>query len=412
MSKARFDLDQLFVSTAVKVTADALAHAHVDLEVIDQIDHRYVVRPVCRLTNGEKVLAVKAVKPDEGLAVQITQGEAQVEADPYTGLLLIRAKGARTVKARATLEAQLQSKAVTLTSPERELGIDPTMVPADQMNISASGGGVCTASWDLGEEYKFNVRVRASIHGNVIPRSESEREIHWRHGEYFAHDAHLGLMRIRYNPDYQSKTVMRAQTLAGEVAAKGFFPADGKTDLYFTMEFVDLGLTLFNKEPMSLPFNNSPWPPYSTALNIAKPVEFFNMEDPEQRVLVIHGNEMQIYDYSSIQVECLKYDITAEGELQSRWLIRNEATRPVRARWFALGDFVGNGATTDQGNRLLGAAGSGMDTVEVEFNTRLAKSSLSQLVTMNVVSLDDPVVMGMAKLQVRYPAAPADQAKM
>jgi hypothetical protein len=258
---------------------------------------------------------------------------------------------------------------------------------------------------EMAKGYHFKLRVRASFAANVIPSSPKKREILWKYGLYYAHDPVLGRMRLHYNPDpaYQSKTVMESSAILPN--GHNFFPASGVNQLYFVLEFLDLGYRVFNKESMNLFFQNTQWPPYATPLNIEKPVQFYNLDNPDEVILTVHENAMQLYDYASVEIENLHNEVDPRGLLRTRWRIQNQATKPIEGQWFILGDFEESKDLPDQGIHKFGAAGTDGDTLELDFVGRLRKSSLSQFVTMNLVSYDDPVVVGTKRLNFHYPHA-------
>ncbi len=385
---------------------DELVDTYLHMEIYDQIDGRIILRPMVHVSAGDQIFAAAAVRRSDGLNIDITQGQASIEEDPFTGDTLLIPKGSIPVKGRPILESQLRGGRVTLSAPELDLGWDIRNISSEQARFEPAGGGPCRARWAVindEDPHVFELRVRAFMPANVVLLGPGRRDIHWHHALYFARDPKIGLMRLYNNPQYTSKTQMRSAIPDQDITPTNFFPASGQNELFFVLEMLDMGFRCFNKEPMVQSFSNIEWPPYSTALSIEKPVQFFNVDDPDELMLTIEKNDMHIYDYSAIDVECLRWEINSEGLLYSRWRMHNNAEAPVVARWFALGNFVRSAQTIDQGNRLLGPAGTVHDTFEVEFNAQLQKFSLTQFVSMNIVSLDEPVVMGSKIVNYHYP---------
>lgn len=404
----KFNLDGLLISaqnrTDKRLTEDdLLSNIYFQNRILDQVDGRVIIRSQCSVATDEGILAFSRISGRELIDYQITQGEAIIQTDPFNGEVLITPKGDVPVRVRPVLESILRDQPVRIVGGEQEIGIDIRNIPFDERTFARGGGGACASVINLGERFEFELRVRAFMPANVIPLSLTRRRINWHHALYFAHDPKIGFMRIRYNPDFQSQTNLQTQSDERNVRQTGFFPADGRNDLYFVIEMRDLGLSCFNKKPMTQAYQNTEWPPYSTVLTIEEPVEFFSTENPDQLMMTIYKNDMQIYDYSSIEVECVHYEISEDGLLKSRWRFRNQSSERVMSRWFALGNFKPSGLSATEGSRILGPAKSGFDEFQVEFTGQVEKSSLSQFITMNIVSLNDPVVMGSQRLDFRFP---------
>jgi hypothetical protein len=416
----------------------------IDLDVVDQVDGYLVVRPSFQVNLNGSVKTVPDVRLSDGLSIQITQGEAKVTEDPYNGDILIAPTGTIPIKARGVLGPMTTAPggalgvgnvgansivgSPVLIGEETEIGFTAQNIPRAQLSIVAAGGGACVSSTSLSntasipqqlterftgmgisgdslkqlaQGYHFKLRVRACVAANVIPRSALTREIVWQHGLYYAFDPVLGRMRLHYNPAFRSRTVMHSD--GALTAGHNFFPASGMNQLYFILNFLDLGYHAFNKEPMNLHFSNTQWPPYSTPLDIEKPVQFYNLDNPEEVILTVYQNTLQLYDYAAVDIENLHYEVDARGLIRTSWLIRNQATTPIQGQWFALGNFVQSNDLPDQGSYHFAPAGTDGDTLKVDFVGRLSKSSLTQMITMNLVSYDDPVVVGSKGLNFRYP---------
>lgn len=438
---------QANISQSASTSSDVAATKpySIDLDVVDHIDGYFVVRPNLRVNLNGSVKTVTDMRLSDGLSIEITQGEGKVVEDPYTGNILIAATGSVPVKARGVLRPLIEHSHgeghviadpvilgnSVLIGEETHIGIASHAIAQNQLSIAASGGGACPhavtslsstssiphqlvqrlqnlgfsaeAMVNMAKGYRFSIRVRASFMANVIPYDDKTRVINWRHGLYYAYDKVLGRMRLYYNPDpaYRSKTIMRSDALVA--GAHNFFPASGVNQLYFILDFLDIGYRCFNKEPMNLFFNNAQWPPYATPLDIEKPVQFYNLDNHDEVILTVNENAMQIYDYASVDIENLHNEVDPRGLIRTRWRIRNQATNPIQGQWFALGDFVGSKDLPDQGSYQFSAGGTAGDTLEVDFVGRLQKSKLKQMITMNLVSYDDPVVVGTKELHFRYP---------
>lgn len=404
-----FSLDKFLNTTQKNINRtltnqDFLSDISLETGIFDNVDGRIVLESRLSISADEKYLVSPNLRNAKSLSFQITQGQAVIQTDPYNGKTIIIPKGITPIRIRPTLEASLGNETVVLAGEEHEIGIDTRAVPMNERYFDTAGGGACAARWSIaGEVVDFELRVRAFMPANVVPLALDRRLINWKHALYFGHHPKLGLMRIRYNPTLQSKTLLTSLSTKKQERGAAFFPAKGQNDLYFIIEMLDLGLSCFNKTPMIQKYKHTEWPPYSTLLTIDRPVDFFDTENPSNVMISIHKNDMQIYDYSSIEVECLQSGISKNGVLNSRWLFKNQSKEQITARWFALGNFEPDGKFPDQGNRLLGPAKSAMGEFEVEFNAKVKKSSLPQFVTMNIVSLSDPVLMGNSRLDFRYP---------
>jgi hypothetical protein len=404
----QFSLDQFLAqSQSVFSTERVLEPADTDvgIDVIDQVDGKFVVRSKAHLNVSEDMRFSSDVKRGQGLEIEITQGRANIEQDPYTGLTLITPKGSTPVRARPVLDAKYRENSVTLVGEEKSIGFDTKNIPTEQSTVQKAGGGACNASWEVGQKIDFDVQVRASIMANIIPKTEEQRDIRWQNGLYFAHDEKIGFMRLSYNPERESSLVMSSKTSRESIKAESFFPSTGKNEIYFIVEFLDLGYVGFNKVPMVQNIDNIVWPPFSDeVLTIESPLAFYDMNNPDQVLMTLRSQEMYLYDYNSIEVECLEQKISNDGIFQSRWRIVNQTREIIQARWFTLGSYSLLANSPDQGNRLLGPSGSGLDSYEFDFIAGLQKSSLTQSISMNVVSLKQPIVSGAYRIDFKYPS--------
>lgn len=405
----KFNLDNLLIDArnnlGISLTDnDFLSNTIFHNQIVDQIDGKVILRSQLSVLTDSGIVAFSKIRKQEQIDFQVIQGQAIIQTDPYNGETLITPIGDTPVKVRPVLESVLQDNPIRIIGEEQEIGIDIRKVPIGERFFDRAGGGACASDARLGgAPIQFELRVRAFMPTNVIPLSLTRRRLNWNHALYFAYHPEIGLIRIRYNPDLQSYTYLESHADEKIISETGFFPARGQNNLYFIIEMMNLGVSCFNKKPMIQSYENTYFPPYSTPLTIDEPVEFFNTENPDLLMMTIFKNDMQIYDYSSIEVECLNYKINEDGSLNSHWRFVNQSSEQIATRWFALGNFESYKDQPSEGTRILGPANSGSHEFEVDFVGQLRKSSLSQFVTMNIVSLDDPVLMGTQRLDFKFP---------
>jgi hypothetical protein len=360
------------------------------LEAIDHVDGRFVLRARAsdsRAAGGWRELAA------DSFEVELTAGDADVERDPYTGRYLLTPKAGGAVRGRAVGEAD----GATIATEDVPLGIDSSTIPRDELRFVVAGGGACAARWQMAGQIDFNVNVRASVASNVVPLTENRRELFWRNGLYWAHDPAIGLMRLDYNPERTSKIVLESGS-AGD-----FFPGDAENNLYFVIDFVDLGYRAFNKEPMRQRVSDMRWPPFADeVLAIEKPLDFYDVDDPDTLVMTLVSQDMRLYDYSSIDVEQLDSTLGADGRLDTRWRITNQSDERTRLRWFALGSFDRLQDEPVEGSRLLGPAGSGVESFEVSVSVGAQRSLLRQTLSLAAVSLTDSIFAGQSQIDYRF----------
>jgi hypothetical protein len=363
------------------------------LEAIDQVDGRFVLRAtVPELDEGG---GAREMMADENLAIEITSGAGEIERDPYTNRYLLKPAGSEPVLGRAVHEGR---EGIRRASSEVPLGIDPSGIPDDQQRFEVAGGGACSARWELAMKADFEVNVRASAMANVVPLSEDHRELYWAHGQYYAHDPVVGLMRLTYNPADTSKIVLRRGSEGTE-----FFPSRIENRLFFVIDFIDLGYRGFNKEPMVQSVAAMPWPPFSeVVLAIEEPLEFYDVEEPERLLMTLVSQDMRLYDYSSLDVEQLDSTLGADGILTTQWRITNQSDERVRMRWFTLGNHTGTAGEPLEGTRLLGAGGTGFEHFELTLRVQAEKSLLRQPFSLNAVSLTDSIFAGRGQVDYRF----------
>ena len=374
-------------------------------DVHDQTDGHYIVCGQCGLLIDGVTRFQIEPRHAEGLRFEVTQGEADIIVDSYTGRSIIHPKSDTPVKVRPLLDATYNGQEFIIKGSDVEIGISTDSIPDSQLIFPYAGGGACHArvTMDGMPPYEFSLRVRAIKPANVIPRDINRREIIWRHDQYFASDPQLGLMRLHHHPERVSRTVMNSLTPVKQIQGHNFFPAKGFNELYFILDLPNFGIQCFNKEPMIQSFQNIQWPPYDVPLGIDNPIKFYNLAEPDKEIMILLENHMQIYDYRGIEIEKLEFDIASDGNLSSHWLVRNQAAIPITAQWFTLGNFDRGSSNQNEGTLLLAASGQDGDSVKVEFNTTVSKSILSQFITMNVTSIDSTIVMGTERVKFNHP---------
>lgn len=375
------------------------------LVVHDVADGKYVVSVVAEFRVGSEILRAEDCSSQDGVAIEISSGRGAIERDPYTGRFLIGVRGDDPVRARAVVDARLKGGTVVLAGEEKTVGIDLRFLPVEQQDVVVSGGSACKARWEVTAERDFEVQVRAGLAASVIPTTLTTREISWKHAMYFAHDERIGFMRLTYNSEYRSLLTMRSQRELSVESYNDFFPAKARNELYFKIDFVDMGYSAFNKVPMSQTIDGATWPPYANpVLAIDEPVKFYDVENPDRVVMTLLNQTMRLYDYSSIDVENVHLDVDDDGLLRSRWRIVNRSKELIVARWFVLGQCRPHLGAPTQANRLLGPVGSGAEMYEFDFYGVVDKMAVTQFIAMNVTSMGQPILSGVKKVTFRYPA--------
>lgn len=330
---------------------------------------------------------------------------------------------ARAVVPARTTVADLAGTTKAAASAVVAVGYDAREIPAAQRGVVAAGGGPCAASIPMGEVTRMiqpmishlsadrvdtvrsaagsatsTLRVRAAVMGNTIPQTPDRREIRWKHGRYYGIDTVLGLLRFSYNPDRRS-----AVSIVGAGAGADFFPASGVNQIYCKLEVLELGLTAYNAEPMYLPSSSFTWPPYSTPMSIVKPVQFFEEADPDHLVMTIEQNRMELYDYNGVTIKKQSFGVTAAGLINAVYTVSNQTDSPFTGRWMLLGDHTDQGFVGTDAALTLGPAGSRSDTATITVAAPVRRSELSQKVGLAVMSLSEPVVLGILPTQFKYP---------
>lgn len=410
MMKTFPNLDALAASATQQIRIRGLSEEtarlpefDLSLQVLDVVDGRYVLRPLIRYERDGAV-AKGTIDSNEDIPIEISGGAASVEIDRYSGNVIVTPKGDETVFARAQIRTTLDDRKVLLSSTIKEVGISTDSLPQAESDMVLAGGGACAARWVKGVVLAFDVQVRASIMANVMPKSLTRREILWRHGRYFAFDPNIGFMSLYYDPERISRIRMETKDSERATAKEGFFPASATNEIYFICDFIDLGISAFTKVPMRQTIDDTVWPPFKNkVLEIDEPLDFYEIGAPDTLVMQLTKQEMYLYDYSSIDVELLDKRFISDGILVSRWRLKNQVDEIVYARWFMLGDLDRETNLPFEGNRLLGPANSEESEFILVVTTQSEPSSLRQRISLNVVSVRDPIVAGASSFDFFYP---------
>lgn len=371
-------------------------------ELYDLVDGYYILRPIVQFSRG--TTRVRALLDTSvTLPVEVFGGDASVERDSLNGNILIRPRGDETVHARPSVVTSLGGTPVKLAGTDIEIGISPESLGPGENVMSVAGGGSCAADVVLPtSEVSVNVQVRASIAATAMPKTLTRREVAWRNGRYFAHDPVIGLISLYYDPDRTSRSIIETNNANFATTLADFFPARTQNYFHFMCDFVDLGITTFSKVPMRQTLAAANWPPFATApINIDEPVEFYDVRDPNRLVMRIKSQNMYLYDYNSIDVDLVSHRFDGDV-LTMTWEIRNQSDAVIFGRWFMLGDFQHDPARPDQGNRMLGPSGTPGAVIQIDVAIKVTPSVLQQSVTMNVVSLRDPILAGNSALQFQH----------
>lgn len=412
-------------AAAATAGADA-GMAPLNVNVVDYVDGRYVVE--VRAGTSGRLLRLR-----DGVKVELTAGQAQVTEDPYTGEIYVKATKGDTIRARAVVTAKSEAaraagftSSTMMASESTDIGTDDGDLPPDESNVVLAGGGSCASSTGTGggdtiaamampmmshmsEDRRAAVlkagsgarqsqlRVRAAVMGNVIPFSPDHREIRWRHARYYGVDDVAGLLRFTYQRNRLSAVTMR------RIGADSFFPANAVNELYCRMELLDLGLAALSGDPMLFPSASINWPVYSSPMFLNKPVTFYDEAAPEREVMTIVKNELRLYDYNGVTIKKLRSKVTARGELRATYKVTNQTASPFVGRWMLIGDHADSAFASTDKELTLGQAGAKNDSAIVEVAAPVRRRQLSQRVGFAVMSLSDPVVLGITPTTFRFP---------
>lgn len=402
--------------------------ASVRLDVVDFVDEQYVIEARAEVA-GSALSAPLRMR--DGLSVEVTSGGTVVE-DPYTGEILVKPVAGEQVVVQATVKPGTAAAAAagitgssTVGSGSTVIGIYPGRMSTAESSIAAAGGGACAAiaSADSAKQIvssmlahlspdrqaavaavgtaavSTELRVRAAVMGNVIPFSDTHREIRWQHARYYGTDSVLGLLRFTYQQDKLSAASM--DSLGGST----FFPARAQNVVYCRMELLDLGAAAISDDPMVLPVASMNWPIYATPMELSAPVTFYDETAPDREIMQIVKNEMRLYDYNGVTIRKLASNVTAAGVLRTAFEVSNQTGSVFTGRWMMIGDHTDTTFASTDAPLTLGPAGSKTATTVVEVNAPIQKRLLSQRVAFAVMSLSDPVVLGITPITFKFPNA-------
>ncbi|MER5863178.1 hypothetical protein [Kitasatospora sp. NPDC002040] len=171
------------------------------------------------------------------------------------------------------------------------------------------------------------------------------------------------------------------------------------------MEMLDLGLAGLTRDPMRLPSDTLTWPPYSTPMHLSAPVTFYDEAHPETSLLTIEQNTMSLYDYHGMTIRPLSSKVDAAGVLHAAYQVTNQTGARFSGRWMLIGDHADRTFANTDKPLELGPAGSRTATATIEVTAPVTKSELTQRVAFAVMSLSDPVVLGITARSFKYPYA-------
>ncbi|HEX5595182.1 MAG TPA: hypothetical protein VFX61_04030 [Micromonosporaceae bacterium] len=417
--------DALASPTATATVAESTG---VQLEIVDFVDGHYVLA-------AQGTVAGTALRTPlrmrDGLSLNLKSGGTVME-DPYTGEILLKPAGAGDITVQTMVDGDSKaaqslsySTSSTTYGSTTLLASYPGSLPEDELMFDATGGGACVTtssnpetlqeivsamSAHIGEEQQAAVsaldgpihsqlRVRAAVMGNVIPLSESHRQIRWRHARYYGTHDVLGQLRFTYQQDRVSAATMT------RLGGTGFFPARGENVVYCRMEMLDLGGSAFSVDPMVLPNASMNWPIYSTPMKLSKPVVFYDEAAPDREVMTIVENEMALYDYNGVTIKKLGVKVLPSGMLRAAFKVTNQTDAPFTGRWMMIGDHTDATFASTDAALTLGPARSRGATQVIEVNAPIRKRLLSQRVAFAVMSLSDPVVLGITPVTFKFPHA-------
>lgn len=319
----------------------------------------------------------------DGLSWDIISGQALVSEDPLTKVSLFKPNG--------TVPVVAVPHVGNFVGPPVRIGIDPTNLPLSQRRFQVAGGGSCVGNTQTG--IPLTVDVRSVMTSNVIPLSLTERELVYRNCEYYAFDHNVGPMRITLNPDYRSQTVLTSQQSTGQ----NFFPATAESRFFFNIDFLDSGLRVFNKEPMTFLASSTQWPPFETALEHEAPVAFYLADAPDTQFMTIQNQYMSLYPTTELDISTLQFAIDDDLNLDAVWRITNTSNSAATLRWFLLGN-LGIPDSDTFGPIDIGPAGSLNESVNVTFHSQLTQSTLTQFLMLGAVSQDGPRLTGSTRV--------------
>jgi hypothetical protein len=400
------------------------------LSVDDYVDGLYVLSAATPAVAERMPTGTSPITLSDGLKIEVTSGHATVRQDRYTGAILLKPSSGEAVEARAFAPAGSVAAMLagaphgkSAVSEVTNAGYDATDIPRSQLQFAAVGGGSCPGQTSsgvahlidamardlspqrrsaletaLGSEHKVSLRVRAAVLGNVIPLTPAERTIVWRFGRYYGDDKLLGLMRLTYSEARRS-----VLTMTGKGAA--FFPASGINSNYYLLDMLDLGKTGFSTDPMLFPAKTITWPVCSTPMHLAKPVTFYDESDPKLSLFTINSNTMDLYDYHGAAISRTRFNLSKSGVLRATYNVTNQTATRMTGRWMLVGEFSPLKGQVTDAVVDLGPAGSATATKSITVEVSALKSELTQTVAFAIMSLSDPVIVGINTSSFKYPGA-------
>jgi hypothetical protein len=400
---------------------------------VDYVDRHYVLAAVPAGVRRGMWDGRNPLRLSDGLRIELTQGRAEVRQDKYTGAILLKPGPGEVVEARAVAEAGSVAARLAGSTSGRAvagestaIGYDAGAIPVHQLSIGSAGGGACAATVSsasslkaalepmtahltaerraaildsLKDDYPVTLRVRATVLGNVIPVSPTERQIQWRHARYYGVEDILGLLRFTYDSQAPSVLSMKAANGAN------FFPSQGLNSIHCRIEMLDIGLTGLTSGPMLLPSESLTWPPYSTPMHLAQPVTFYDEHDSQRPLLTVTKNSMSLYDYNGLSIKKIGSRVDASGTIHLAYEVANQTDSVMSGRWVLIGDHADTSFARTDAAIDLGPAGSANGSTVVEVQAPVRKSELSQTVAFGVMSLTDPMVVGIDMTTFKYPNA-------
>jgi hypothetical protein len=147
------------------------------------------------------------------------------------------------------------------------------------------------------------------------------------------------------------------------------------------------------------------WPIYSTPMQLSKPVTFYDEAAPDREVMQIIKNEMRLYDYNGVTIRKLAAKVLPSGVLQTAFNVTNQTDAPLTGRWMMIGDHTDRTFASTDAPLVLGPAGSRTASKVIEVNAPIRKRLLSQRVAFAVMSLSDPVALGITPITFKFPNA-------
>lgn len=338
--------------------------------------------------NGDGSL--QRMTASDGLTWQVVQGNTGILEDPFTGETLFKAQGLNPVVVRPSIGGTAGS--------DLTVGIDTSILPNGESTFLLAGGGACAANPNHAHLFALVVDVRAIIDTHVIPISLDERLLIYRNSKYYAFDPMAGPMRLSYTPGKVSFT--RLNSLSPPTApGNPFFPAAAETQLYLSVDFLASGMRIENRDPMVLRSDSIEWLPFETPQTNSDPVDFYDVDNPNNLVMQIVSQEQYVYPTREIRVDSSSFSVNSDGALVATFTLINESESEADLRWFVLGDI---GAAQSPVEGLVELVPGGTETVQIRSTVK--RALYTQAITLGVVSQGGPRLTGLQKQEFHYPA--------